>query len=123
MLNKKFKKIRDLLFSAFRNHHNQFSSKEEQHSKFFFFRQWVCVHSPIQYTTLSIFITVTYCTTAITTELNNILFLLLATFVNLLMFIIFKLTCILGMDEYYKSAEHIGFSINHNFKNPWGFKP
>ena len=44
----------------------------------------------VQY--LSIFITVTYCT--------KYSVLLLAVFVNVLMCIIFKLNCILGMYEY-----------------------
>jgi hypothetical protein len=47
----------------------------------------------IHYNTLSIFITVTYCNYC--TKQYSVL--LLAIFVNVLIFVIFKLNCVLGM--------------------------
>jgi hypothetical protein len=57
------------------------------------------MHCHIQYCNLSIFITVTYYTIAITTVLNNILFYRSLFFKCLLVYI-FKLNCTLGMCEY-----------------------
>ena len=105
MSNKKFKKQKFVVSSAFHPYHHQFPAEEKDYSRIFYFfrererereREYALSHT-VQY--FKYFIIVTYLTVAITTVLNNIV-LLLAIFVNVLIFTTFKLNCMVGMYEY-----------------------
>jgi hypothetical protein len=88
-----------IVSSVFHRHHHQFSSKEKQDSKPFLKRERErALSHTVQYFKYFYYSKVLYYCYNYCTKQYSIL--LLAIFANVLIFIIFKLNCILSMYEY-----------------------